>query len=189
MPLAHFTNIDSHQKDNSFWEPIHKNLYEVTIILPTILQAIHPDATHLLLENTTAINLPAYPDLSSAEQRFKYSTRKFVMMPDSTSTDVNITFNLNQNENNQVFVWRIMKDWYDLAWNNEDGSLHYKRNIVGDIIVHVHDKEGSIIRRVVYHNCQANKLTNWSALDWGQNSEVENLQIGLAVDYWEDFYY
>jgi len=186
MPLSHFTNIET---SHSLWEPIHNNLFEVTILLPTILQSIHTEATHLLLENTTTIALPTYPALTTAEQRFKYSTRKFVMMPASTSVDFAIKFNMNQNDNYQVFTWRILKDWYDLAWNNEDGSIHYKRNMVGDVIAHVHDKEGHVIRRVVYHNCQVLSIAGWETLDWGSNSDVASLDVGFTSDYWEDFYY
>ena len=84
MPLPHFTNVQT--SVNNF-EPIHKSLYEVDIILPAPISDLHPNATSLLLENTTGINFPKYPKLVKAEQRFKYSTRLFTMMPDSTSID------------------------------------------------------------------------------------------------------
>ena len=120
-PLPHFTNIDTAK---NLWEPIYKNLYEVTIILPTALQSVHPTATHLLLENTLTINLPTYPDLPPISQRFKYTTRVYLGMPDKTHIeDLKIKFNLNQNDTYQAFCFRIMKDWYDLAWNNEDGII------------------------------------------------------------------
>jgi len=187
MPLAHFTMIDSHKEK---WEPIHPNLYEVTIILPQILQGIHPNATHLLLENTTKANMPTYPPLGTKEQRFKYSTRLFVMTPTETSIkDMGISFNLNQNDDYQIFVFKMLKDWYDLAWNNETGTLHYKKNMVGDIILHQHDREGKVIRRVTYHNCQFHTFTGMEQLDWSSNTEVMSLEAKWAVDYWEDFYY
>lgn len=187
MPLPHFTNIDSHM---NLWEPVHKNLYECTIILPTVLQQIHKNATHLLMENTITATLPTYPDLQSKMQRFKYSTRIFVMMPDKTSIDdMSIKFNLNQNDDFQVFCWRILKDWYDLAWNNEDGSLHYKKSMIGDIIVHVHDKEGHVIRRVTYHNSQMKHFEGWTELDWEAVTEIVDFTAKFVADYWEDFYY
>ena len=101
MPLAHFNAIDSHREK---WEPIHKNLFETTIILPTVLQSIHPNAPHLLMENTKTAKFPTYPDLQTQTQRFKYSTRIFVMMPAQTHVDdLAITFNLNQNQDYQIF--------------------------------------------------------------------------------------
>lgn len=187
MPLAHFTMIDSHKEK---WEPIHPNLYEVTVILPQVLQSIHPNATHLLLENSVEAQMPSYKDLSRITQRFKYSTRLFLSTPSDTSIeDMTIKFNLNQNDDYQMFVFKILKDWYDLAWNNETGTLHYKKNMVGDIIVHQHDREGKVIRRVTYHNCQFSKFEGMETLSWETNTSVMDFTGHWAVDYWEDFYY
>ena len=187
MPLAHFTAIDSHREK---WEPIHKNLFECTIILPSVLQSIHPNATHLLLENTVTATMPTYPALPVVEQRFKYSTRIFPMMPEKTHIDdLAITFNLNQNDDYQIFCFKMLKDWYDLAWNNETGTLHYKKNLVGDIIIHQHDREGKVIRRVTYHNSMMLAFSGMEDLDWGQGTDVASLETTFAADYWEDFYY
>ena len=187
MPLAHFTAVDSH---NQKWEPIHKNLYEVTIILPTVLQSIHPNATHLLLENTKTAKFPTYPDLQEQSQRFKYSTRVFVMMPAQTHVnDLTITFNLNQNDDYQIFCFKMLKDWYDLGWNNETGTLHYKKNLVGDIIIHQHDKEGKVIRRVTYHNAMMKQFSGVEELSWEDTTAIQDLSCTFLADYWEDFYY
>jgi len=110
--------------------------------------------------------------------------------PDDTSIDdMQIKFNLNQNDDYQIFVWKMLKDWYDLAWNNETGTLHYKKNMVGDVIVHQHDREGKVIRRVTYHNCQMKKWEGMEELNWESNTEVMDLTTHWACDYWEDFYY
>jgi len=187
MGLAHFNAVDSHREK---WEPIHSNLFEVTIILPTVLQSIHPNATHLLLENAKTAKFPAYPDLQSATQKFKYSTRLFVMMPASTSIeDLNITFNLNQNDDYSIFCFKMLKDWYDLGWNNETGTLHYKKNLVGDIIMHLHDKEGKVIRRVTYHNVMMKKFSGMEDVSWDDTTKILELSCDFIADYFEDFYY
>jgi hypothetical protein len=187
MPLAHFTAVDSHHEK---WEPIHPNLYEVTVILPAVLQSIHPNATHLLLENSVTATMPTYPTLATQEQRFKYSTRIFVMMPDTTSAkDMKFGFNLNQNDDYQIFCFKILKDWYDLAWNNETGTLHYKKNLVGDVIIHQHDKEGKVIRRVTYHNTMMTGFSGMETLDWSTTADIMKLEASFVADYWEDFYY
>ena len=188
MPLPHFTNIASHYQIN---EVVHKNLYEVVVNLPPAVASLHPVATNtVLLENTTSINLPTYPELGNKPQRFKYSTRIYVMLPESTSiTDLSIKFNMNQNSSTySVETWRIMKDWYDLAWNNEDGSTHYKRNMIADIVCHVHDKEGHVIRRVTWHNCQITSFAGWQEMSWDTN-EIVDFTAKFVADYWEDLYY
>ena len=185
MPLPHFTNIISHREN---FEPIYKNLYECTIVLPTALQTLHPNHTVLLLENATSVKFPTYPTIPMTEQRFKYSTRRFVGVPATTSTDFSISFNMNQNKDYQVFTWRMMKDWYDLVWNNEDGSLHYKKNIIADIVINAHDREGHIIRRVTYFNSQITVFTGWEDLDWA-GTDIAALTATFIADYWEDLYY
>lgn len=186
MPLPHFTNIASH---NRIWEPVYKNLYEVVIILPPAIAALHgTEAQTILLENTTKIKFPVYPDITTQSQRFKYSTRLFMTFPEKTDTQVDIEFNMNVDDAYQVRTFRMMKDWYDLVWNNEDGSVHYKKNIISDIIVHAHDKEGHVIRRVTYHNAQITNFTGWEDLDWSSN-EIAALSTKFVADYWEDMYY
>lgn len=185
MALPHFTNIKSHNKN---WDPVYTNLYEVVIVLPVAIQNLHADYQTLLLENTTKVNFPTYPTIATAVQKFKFSTRNFVLFPDSTSATFPIEFNMNQNDEKQVFTFRIMKDWYDLVWNNEDGSTHYKKNIIGDIVVHGHDKEGHVIRRVTYYNCQILSFTGWENLDWATPG-IATLTANFIADYWSDMYY
>lgn len=185
MPLPHFTNVDSHNKN---WEPTHKSLYEVDIILPPAIADLHKKAGTLLLENTTAVNFPKYPTLGKAMQRFKYSTRLFTMMPESTSfEDLSIKFNLNQNEQKQIFVYKMMKDWYDLGWNNEDGSVSYKKDMIGDVIIYQHDKIGEVIRRVTCHNAMLYDFSGMEDMDWSETSAVQELTCKFYCDYWSEF--
>jgi len=188
MPLAHFTNIDSH---NKIWEPVHKNLFEVNFILPPALETIYGGRKNLLLENAISTTLPVYPNLPTQSQRFKYSTRLFVMMPDTTSIDdLQISFNLLKDNQNQIFIFRMLKDWYDLSWNNETGELNYKVATIGNIIVNLHDKDGIIIRRVIYHNAVCRAFTGFEEISWDDTGTLMGpFQANFAVDYWEDYYY
>ena len=188
MPLAHFTNVTT---ATDLHEPIYKNLFEVRITLPTALQAVHPNATALLLENATKVSLPTYPELTVQEQKFKYSTRLYPTTPDTTSIKTtSITFNLNQHkDSNSVFVFRMLKDWYDLNWNNETGQLSYKRNLKSDLVtIDVHDREGRVVRRVNWINAWMIGFTGWEDHDW-TTGEIQSLEAKFAVDYWSDLYY
>jgi hypothetical protein len=187
MPLPHFTQIQSH---NKLWEPVYKNLFEVEIFLPDAIRDKHPNATLLLLENTKSAKLPTYPTLSTVDQRYKYSTRLFVGFPDTTSiSSLEFTFNINQNDAKQMFTFRMIKDVFDLAYNNEDGSTNYKKNIASEIILYQHDREGEIIRRITYHNAQLVSFSVGEDLTWGGGADIQELTAAWAVDYWEDYYF
>ena len=185
-PLPHFTQIDSH---NQNWEPSYKNLFEVEIFLPNAIRDKHPNGVNLLLENAISTSMPNYPTLATIQQKYKYSTRLFVGFPETTSKpDLGITFNVNQDAK-QLFTFRMIKDWYDLAWNNEDGSSNYKSTMLGEIIVYHHDREGEIIRRVTYHNCQILGFSGMEDLAWSETTGIHELTGTWAVDWWEDYYF
>lgn len=188
MPLGHYTNVTT---GTDLHDPVYKNLFEVRITLPTVLQSVHPNATTLLLENATKVDLPTYPALGVQTQRFKYSTRLYPTTPDTTSIiKQDIVFNLNQHkDSNSVFVFRMLKDWYDLNWNNETGQLSYLRNLKSDLItIDVHDREGRVIRRVNWINAFMIGFTGWENLDWSQ-LDIQTLTASFAIPYWNDLYY
>lgn len=101
MAIAHFNSILSH---NQIYEPVYKALFEITFDLPPILGRTVTEVK-LLLENARNITLPLTPDIEVQTQRFKYSTRAYVTLPTETHIpDVSITFNLNENGANSVFI-------------------------------------------------------------------------------------
>ena len=198
MGLGHFTNVTT---ATNMWEPVYKNLFEVQIELPDqVITNLGGEIKSILIENATSVALPTYPKIDTKAQNYKYSTRLYPLTPSSTSlTDQAIKFNLNQwapvkqNENGKVSgrvpVFRAMKDWYDLLWNNETGQLNYKGNLVGTVLIDQHDKEGLVIRRVIWHNAMLTSFTGWDGeLDW-TTADIMSLNANFSVDYWEDFYY
>jgi hypothetical protein len=79
----------------------------------------------MLMENATKVGLPLTPDIGKASQKFKFSDREFLLTPEKTSIDVEITFNINQDTNNAMYVWNTLRRWYDLVWNSQTGETFY----------------------------------------------------------------
>jgi len=184
MPLPHFTQL---QSTNVNFEPVYPSLFEITFVLPTLLQEEGRDPL-VMLENATNVTLPLTPDIAPTEQRFKFSTRRYLTLPESTHMDFNINFNLNVNEDGAVFIWNTLKSWYDKVWNSQNGSTMYKRDLVGTVVVNQHDKKGFVIRRVTYQNAQLMGIGE-IALDWTNNTSiVEPVQVNFTADYWTDEY-
>ena len=184
MPLPHFTQL---QSTNVNFEPIYPSLYEINFILPNLLQAEGRDP-FIMLENATKVTMPLTPTIDTVEQRFKFSTRKYMALPQSTHAEFEITWNINANEDGAMFIWNTLKSWYDKVWNSQNGATFYKRDIVGTIIVNQHDKQGFILRRVTYHNCQIKDIGQMD-LDWSQNTSIfENISTNWVADYWTDEY-
>jgi hypothetical protein len=193
MPLPHYTNISNVGSPGGPGtlpdEVVYTNLFEITFILPVILQAQGRDPI-LLLENATKApdNAPLTTfDISDAEQRFKYSTRKFLTTPTKTSGEIDIPFQVNVNQQGSMEQWATLKAWFDLVFNSQNGSLHYKSDLIGTIIVNQHDKKGVILRRITYQNCQMKSLTGW-AMDWATAGIVQDVTGKFVYDYFIDEY-
>jgi hypothetical protein len=191
MPLPHYTqvsNVGSPGGPGSLPDEIvYLNLFEITFVLPNILTSQGRN-TLLLLENATNIdmNLTQF-DLGQKEQRFKYSTRVFNTTPTKTSGEFNIKFQVNVNQSGSMETWSTLKAWYDLVFNSQNGSLHYKSDCIGTVIVNQHDKKGVVLRRVTFQNVQIKQLAGY-ALDWSANNTIENVQADFIYDYFVDEY-
>jgi hypothetical protein len=192
-PLPHFSQVQSHgtthPNTSKIDEPVYPSLYEITFVLPSIVQNQGRDPL-LLLENATAISgLTVHKDLGSEMQRFKYSTRMFLTMPEDSSLDsVSINFNVNVGNAGDVFNYNALRSWYDLAWNSQNGTLAYKRDMVGTIIVNHHDRKGYVIRRITLHNCQMKNISGYlDEVKWDENTSiVQDVGVDFIVDYWTD---
>lgn len=193
MPLPHFTqlsNVGSPGGPGTLPdEVVYLNLYEITFILPVILQAQGRDPILLLENSTKAPSFSPLTDFSIAntQQRFKYSTREFLTTPTRTSGEMSIPIQVNVNQQGSMETWATMKAWFDLVFNSQNGSLHYKSDLIGTIIVNQHDKKGVILRRVTFQNCQLKKLGGYD-LDWSSQAIVDNVQADFVYDYFIDEY-
>lgn len=194
MGLPHFTNISNVGSPGGPGtlpdEVVYLNLFEITFILPVLLQAQGRDPI-LLLENATKVNLGGANltafDVGQAQQRFKYSTREFLTTPTKTSGEITIPFQVNVNNQGSMETWATLKAWYDLVFNSQNGALHYKSDIIATIIVNQHDKKGVVLRRVTFQNCQLKSVTGPS-LDYSGQGILADVTADFCCDYWIDEY-
>lgn len=188
MALPHFTQLSMTGAPGGPGtqpqEPVYLNLFEITFILPLILQAQGRDPI-LMLQQATSISLDLTKDINIAEQRYKYSSRAFLLMPEQTHIEFDVKFNVNVNESGAMETWTTLRAWYDLVWNSQDGTQHYKSDIIGTIIVNQHDKKGVVLRRVTFINSQIKGVTE-IPLDWSTNDIWKDVTGKFVADTWDD---
>lgn len=190
MPLPHFSQLQMTGSPGGPGtkpeEPVYLNLFEITFIMPTVLQAQGRDPI-MMLQQATKVSLNLTEAIGIASQRFKYSTRAFMTTPEKTHIEFDINFNVNVNDKGNMTIWDTLKAWYDVVWNSQNGTLHYKADQIGTIIVNQHDKKGVVLRRVTFQNCQIKNVSGID-LDWSSTSIWENVSAGFVADYWVDEY-
>jgi len=190
MPLPHFTQLlmtgSPGGPGTQPQEAVYMNLFEITFIMPIILQAQGRDPI-MMLQQATSVDLNLTPAIEETTQRFKYSTRAFLTTPKETHIDFIIKFNINVTNQGSMEIWNTLKAWYDLVWNSQNGTLHYKSDIIGTIIVNQHDKKGLILRRVTFQNAQI-KGVGGLPLQWSSSEIWTDVEANFVADYWVDEY-
>lgn len=190
MPLPHFTQLlmtgSPGGPGTKPDEVVYLNLFELTFIFPTILQAQGRDPI-MQLQQASSVDLNLTPDISTKEQRFKYSTRAYMGTPEKTHIEFTVKHNVNVNDKGNMITWNTLKAWYDLVWNSQNGVVNYKSDIIGTVIVNQHDKKGVVLRRVTFQNCQIIGLQGYS-LDWSSTEILNNVEAKFVADYWVDEY-
>jgi hypothetical protein len=193
MPLPHFTQLQVTGSPGGPGtqpqEPVYLNLFEITFVLPTILQAQGRDPV-LLLQQALSVDLNVTNKaITTANQRWKYTTRAFLNAgpTDTHVDDLAITFNVNVNNNGSMESWAALKAWYDLVWNSQNGYLHYKADTIGTIIVNQHDKKGLVLRRVTFQNAQIKSVASPS-LSYDGQGILQNISANFVADYFIDEY-
>ena len=83
--------------------------------------------------------------------------------------------------------WNILKAWYDLVWNSQDGTVGYKSDVIGTVIVNQHDKKGVVLRRVTFQNAQLSGVDKID-LKFDGGGELWTVNAKFVADYWIDEY-
>jgi hypothetical protein len=183
--LPHFVNLISTNVEN---EPVYKNLFEVVVTLPPIIETTN--SSRVILENVTKFTSlnDTIKKLDSEDQQFKYSFRNYLKTPSDTHITFSLTMNLNQSDKKVMETWALMKRWYDLIWNSQTGELHYKSDYIGNVTVQVHDRTGEVIRRVDFVNAFVKGISQFT-FDWANTGIIKNVDVSFVADYWIDTYF
>jgi len=192
MPLPHFTQLNMTGSPGGPGtqpqEPVYVNLFEITFIFPVILQAQGRDPVIMLQQAKNFEMGVTDKPIAVSEQRYKYSTRAFLNAgPDKSHVEFDIKFNVNVNNQGSMETWNTLRAWYDLAWNSQNGYLHYKADMIGTLIVNQHDKKGLVLRRLTFQNCQLNSVAG-PPMDWNGQGIWEDCSAKFVSDYWVDEY-
>jgi hypothetical protein len=169
----------------NYYEPIYLNQFEVVLTPPA---AIGGPNVSLLVEHVT--KLTGLPEIQSpgtlVEQKYKFATRSYAGgVPDKTTADLVLDFTVNLNEENDAYVYNILRAWNDIVYNPLTGSQGLKREYVGEMACVVFDKRGNIFREWKFPSIIPNgKLTEYT-LEYA-TSAIFGVTMTYRADYWRE---
>jgi hypothetical protein len=167
----------------NYYEPIYQNQFEVILTPPAVIGG--PNVA-LLVEHVTKIS--GLPEISSAgtlvEQEYKFAKRSYAgAVPDTTVADIEISFTVNLNEENDAYVYNILRAWNDVVYNPQSGAQGLKRNYVGECAVVIFNKAGEIFREFKFPSIIPNGALGDLSLEYTSNNVYETT-MKYRSDYW-----
>jgi hypothetical protein len=179
MARAHYTQAKA---SNQKFEPVYPNLFEVTILSPTV-----PDSS-LVLEHVKSIGglQNINPNVDAITQKYKWTDRSYAGMPSQTYVDLTLVFTLNLNFANEMYMYKQMKAWYDLAYNPANGTMGLKRDYVGSLVVVQYNRVTDIFRKMVFKD--AFPIGQPQLLDElnYETTDAQDITITIRSDVWEE---
>lgn len=135
---------DNSQAARNYYEPVFQNQFEVIITPPA---AITQNA-ELLLEHVLKVDgLPEFLTKGETIQTYKFAQRAYSnAKPETTLTTLDIQFEVNLNEENNMYIYNTLRGWGDLIYDPLTGRQGLKKDYVGEIYIAMFNKAQDIFR-------------------------------------------
>jgi hypothetical protein len=143
--MAGLPHFDNSTAATNYYEPIFLNQFEVIINLPSSIQGSNDG---LLVEHVKSISgLPELTGVDKVSQFYKFAERTFATgKPGKTTAELSVEFEVNLNEENDMYVYNMMRAWGDLTFDPLNGRQGLKKDYIGSIKVVIFNKAQEIFR-------------------------------------------
>lgn len=151
--LPHFRNSTAATKK---YEPLYLNQFEVIITPPPAVAGLIGYGENLMLEHVKKIE--GLPELAATgklvEQYYKFAKRKYASAkPEDTTATLKIEFEVNLNEDNDMYIYNALRGWSDLVYDPLTGAQGLKRDYAADganISINIFNRVGDIYRTFTF---------------------------------------
>jgi hypothetical protein len=178
--LPHWSNS---RAATNYYEPVFLNQFEVIITPPAAIA----ENVDLLVEHVVSISgLPELTPTGVIDQKYKFAQRSYAAaVPEKTVADLDIKFTVNLNEENNMYIYNILRGWADLAYDPLTGRQGLKRDYYGEIYVAIFNKAGDIFREFKFTPCIP--MGAFTAMDlMYTKGEVYELSAKFRADAWKE---
>ena len=196
MALKHYSHYRNSLAATGMWEVVSPAMFEVDIFrFPSIIEG-NEGKRHgrgILLEHVRSISGldGVTPTIGNIVQKYKYAERHYAAAgPDKTSLEITITFTLNLDDNHENYVYNLLRRWYNLIYNPQNGQTLTKRDYAGGSIMDIyeHDRDGSVWRHIrCYDFFPSTPPTGLNEDNYDSMGDAKTLSITFIVDDWVEY--
>lgn len=179
--LPHWSNS---RAATNYYEPVFLNQFEVIITPPAAIT----QNVDLLVEHVMDISgLPELTPTKVIEQTYKFAKRSYAApVPENTVADLKIRFSVNLNEENNIYVYNILRGWADLVYDPLNGRQGLKKDYTGEIYVAISNKVGDIFREFKFKPVIPNGAISAMDLNYTESTKVYEATMTFRADAWKE---
>lgn len=142
----HFKNSRASVRQD---EPVYLTKFITTWVLPAPLQAKYGGEVVMeQIKKVGGLSTDKLPE--TVEQFYRFHKRRFAGSVVETNIDLEMTFEVNVDENNVMYPYNIFKDWMRLIYDPHTGFQSLKRDYTGSLTVEIHNKVGDVLKNTYF---------------------------------------
>lgn len=190
MALNHFSHYKNSQAAREMWEVVSPALFEVYFTFPSILKSDETINKLLMFEHVRSITgLDGLtPTIGNVVQKYKFAERHYAAAgPDKTSLELTITFTMNLDNYHENYIYNMLRKWYDLVYNPQNGQTLTKSQYASGSIMEIveHDRDGSIWRKIKCLDFfPSTPPTGLNDDNYDSMGDAKTVSITFLVDNW-----
>ena len=192
MALKHYSHYRNSEAAVQMYEVVSPALFEVEIQFPSYFSnnGISVGNVPLLLEHVRSITGldGVTPTISNVVQKYKYAERHYAGAgPDKTSLELTLTYTLNINNATENYVYNMLRKWYDLVYNPQNGQTLIKRDYAKDsrLYIYEYNRDGAVWRKITcFDFFPSTPPTGLNDDNYDSTGDAKTVSITFIVDDW-----
>jgi hypothetical protein len=190
MALKHYSHYRNSDAAANLYEVVSPALFEVYLTFPNLLSGDQKINTDHLFQHVRSISgLDGLtPTVGNVVQKFKFAERHYAAAgPDKTSLELAITFTLNLNDSHENYIYNMLRKWYDLVYNPQNGQMLTKKQYAkGSVMkIYEHDRNGAIWRKITCLDFfPSTPPTGLNEDNYDSVGDAKTVSITFMVDDW-----
>jgi hypothetical protein len=190
MSLNHYSHYHYSEAARGYYEVVSPALFEVEISFPDILQQDVDIKPYLMFEHVRSISGldGVTPTVGNVVQKYKFAERHYAAAgPDKTSLELTITYTLNLNDHHQNYIYNMLRKWYHLIYNPQNGQMLTKKQYAmnSKLQIKEHDRDGQIWRIITcFDFFPSTPPTGLNDDNYDSTGDAKTVSITFIVDDW-----